>query len=134
MRPTASSNGVRAKPVRMAAAPMPDEEDREHRGPAPAVPEPAGRQRARRKGDEARHGKRKKLAIGTVEHPFESEHHRGVKQKEQVVEPVPDVDEENAGAVRHRVLSRSLGAGGRAASPARGGRGMERVKGIEPSS
>ncbi len=78
-----------------------DEVEHHHALGAPAVAEPARRQRRRAEQDIARDREREQLAIGQAETPFERQHHRRVEQHQQMREEMPDIRE------THRKPSRS---------------------------
>jgi len=74
---------------------------------APAVAEPARRQRRRAEENVARDRQRQELAIGQVaEMPLERQHHRRVEQHQKMREEMPDIRE------THRKPSRSRGHSG----------------------
>ncbi|MEY9619667.1 hypothetical protein ABH982_003124 [Bradyrhizobium ottawaense] len=80
-----------------------DEEDQHHVAAAPAVPEPAGQQRAGTERDEARRRVRQQLRIGHAERRPHDDHGGGKDQHRIMVDEMACVDETDdpAGAVHY---------------------------------
>ena len=79
--------------------PRPDERDaaaeiehRHHVAPAPAVGEPARRQREHTEGDERRRAERDQLAVALGVHELERDHHGREDQDHVVVDRVTEVE------------------------------------------
>ena len=84
---------VRRKPdggQRNAAA---KEKRRHHIAAAPAVGEPAGRQRENAEGQERRARERDQFAVRQVIDDLEPDHDRRIDQQHEMIEGVGDVDE-----------------------------------------
>ncbi|MGY3368539.1 hypothetical protein ACVWZL_005664 [Bradyrhizobium sp. GM2.4] len=83
-----------------------DEEDQHHVATAPAVAEPAGEQRARAEGDEARRRVRQEFRIGHAERRSHDDHRGGENQHRVMVDEMARVDETDhpAGAVHGNPL------------------------------
>ena len=82
-----------------------DEEHAHHALAAPLVGEPAGGQREHAEGEEAGRGVFQEL--GVAEPPFAMQRqrrHRGEDQREQVVEKVADVEQQEVQALAHEDL------------------------------
>ena len=70
-----------------------DIEHHHHVAPAPAVGEPAGRQREHAEGEERGGGEREQFAIGPAVDHLEPDHHGREDQHDVVVDRVREVDE-----------------------------------------
>jgi len=68
-------------------------ERRHHVAPAPAVGEPAGRQREQPERDEGRGGELDHLRIGPVEHHFEPDHDGRKDQQHEMIDRMGQVEE-----------------------------------------
>ena len=95
-----------------------DIEQRHHVAPAPAVGEPAGRQREHAEGDESGARQRDQLAIGPPVDDLEPDHHRRVDQQHEMVDAMRPI-EEGDGAPRGGVGTIAVGGVGRGHSRVR---------------
>ena len=102
-----------------AAQAAADVEHHHHVAPAPAVGEPAGRQREDAEGEEGRGAERQQFAIGPAVDHLEPDHHGREDQHHVMVDGMGEVDEADGQPAAVVVIERLRGKGHRAVRESR---------------